>query len=77
VNEAPVDDLPRGPHHRGVVASFDDHAGLGVITGDDGVDYPFHCIELTDDTRTIEPGTAVTFAELSKLGRIEAADITS
>jgi len=77
VNEAPVDDLPRGPAHTGVVTSFDEHVGLGVINGEDGVDYPFHCIELTDGTRTIEPGTAVTFAELPKLGRIEAADITS
>jgi cold shock CspA family protein len=76
VNEAPVDDLPRGPQHVGVVASFDEHVGLGVITGDDGVDYPFHCIEIADGSRTIAVGAEVTFAELPKLGRVEAADIT-
>lgn len=77
MNEAPLDDLPRGPQHTGVVASFDEHVGLGVIDGDDGVAYPFHCIEIADGSRAIEPGTVVTFAELPKLGRVEAADITS
>ena len=76
MNEAPIDDLARGPRHTGVVTSFDEHVGLGVIAGDDGVDYPFHCIEIADGTRAIEPGTAVHFAELPKLGRIEASDIT-
>ncbi|MGB0111936.1 MAG: hypothetical protein WBP59_01830, partial [Ilumatobacteraceae bacterium] len=58
-----------------VVTAFDDHVGLGTITGDDGTEYPFHCIEIADGSRTISTGTAVTFCELAKFGRLEAADI--
>ena len=46
---------------RGVVESFDDDAGLGVIVADDGGRWPFHCTVIADGTRTIAPGTAVHF----------------
>jgi CspA family cold shock protein len=62
---------------RGTVTSFDEAAGLGVVTGDDGVAYPFHCVEIADGSRSIEVGTAVAFRLLGKLGTVEAADLAS
>jgi CspA family cold shock protein len=60
---------------RGTVATFDDPRGLGTITADDGVAYPFHCTQIADGTRTIAVGTAVRFELLPKLGRYEATAI--
>ena len=60
----------------GTVVAFDAAVGLGQVQGADGVRFEFHCIELADGTRTIEPGTAVTFGLLAKLGCYEAARIT-
>ena len=60
----------------GVVAAFDDAAGLGEVERDDGIRFPFHCIEIADGTREIAVGTWVTFELLCKLGRYEAARIT-
>jgi CspA family cold shock protein len=61
---------------QGAVAAFDEAQGLGTIRGDDGVDYPFHCTQIADGTRTIAVGAAVTFAVVPKLGRWEATTIT-
>ena len=58
----------------GRVIEFDAHVGLGIIDAD-GVRYPFHCIEIADGTRTIEPGSEVGFDRLAKFGRWEAANI--
>ena len=68
-------ELERGSDRRGTVESFDDQAGLGTIVDDDGVEYPFHCIEIADGSRTIEVGAEVHFATLAKFGRWEAAAI--
>lgn len=60
----------------GTVASFDDPAGLGVVTASDGRDYPFHCTAIEDGTRTIEPGTPVAFVVVpGRAGRWEASRI--
>lgn len=56
----------------GTVVSFDEFVGLGEVRRNDGVVFQFHCIELADGTRTIEPGTVVTFGLQCKLGRYEA-----
>lgn len=61
----------------GTVSAFDSASGLGVVLGEDGVDYPFHCIEIADGSREIADGTAVRFSVLAKLGRYEAADIAT
>ncbi len=46
----------------GVVASFDDHVGAGTLTdGETGEAWWFHCTRLADGSRSIDPGTAVTF----------------
>ena len=68
-------ELAHGTGHRGVVRTFDEAAGLGVIEGADGREYAFHCIEIADGTRTIEPGVEVAFDRLAKFGRWEAANV--
>jgi len=62
---------------RGVVTEFDDAAGLGTITTDDGTAaYRFHCTAITDGTRTIAVDTRVEF-ELrpARNGRYEAGAV--
>ena len=68
-------ELDRGTGRRGTVTSFDESAGLGVIAGADGVEHPFHCIEIADGSRSIGAGVEVSFDVLAKLGRWEAANI--
>lgn len=70
-------ELARGHRRSGVVVSFDADSGLGEIAEGDGTVYPFHCIEIADGTRTVDPGTAVRFEVLAKFGRWEAAGIES
>jgi cold shock CspA family protein len=58
----PVEVRPR----RGHVERFDASEGLGVVVDDgdgdgDGTRYPFHCVTITDGSRTIDPGQAVSF----------------
>lgn len=60
----------------GIVSDFDAAAGLGVVVADEGGQFPFHCVEIADGTRTIAVGTAVTFGLLHKLGRLEAARLS-
>jgi CspA family cold shock protein len=60
---------------RGKVSAFDDDAGLGTITADDGAAFPFHCTQIADGSRTIEIGAAVDFDLLARLGRWEATAI--
>ena len=67
----------RGPSRRGVVTSFDASSGLGVVTGTDETSHCFHCIEIADGSRSIEPGTEVSFDLLAKFGRWEAANVRS
>ncbi len=59
----------------GAVTGFDEQAGLGVVTADDGTAYAFHCTEIADGTRTIARGTRVEFELLARLGRWEAGSI--
>lgn len=59
----------------GTVSRFDADRGLGVIVTDDGLEYPFHCVEIADGSRDIPTGTDVAFRELPKFGRREAASI--
>jgi cold shock CspA family protein len=61
---------------RGTVQDFDEHVGLGVVLGDDGRRYPFHCAQIADGTRTIAPGTVV-WVEIvaGQLGRWEASAV--
>ncbi|MEI6401660.1 MAG: hypothetical protein WCP59_05685 [Actinomycetota bacterium] len=56
----------------GVVESFDDVVGLGVVLASDGRRVPFHCIGIADGSRAIAVGTPVRFDLRPGLGRYEA-----
>jgi cold shock CspA family protein len=61
---------------RGIVAEWDEHAGIGTITVDGGASYFFHCTQIADGTRTIDAGTEVSFEVVAgHLGRWEAARV--
>lgn len=60
----------------GVVSSFDEPRGLGVVKSVDGAELPFHCTAIADGTRTISVGERVRFVVVpGRAGRWEAARI--
>lgn len=59
----------------GTVTQFDDAAGLGTVTAEDGTAYAFHCTQIADGSRTIAAGTPVSFELVARLGRHEATAI--
>jgi cold shock CspA family protein len=62
----------RRPHH-GVVHSFDELRGMGVVETDGGRHLPFHCTAIADGTRRIEVGAVVALIVVAgALGRLEA-----
>ena len=62
---------------RGTVEAFDEAAGLGVVTSDDGSTYPFHCTQIAGGGRSIDAGTPVEFVvSPGHLGRWEARELT-
>ncbi len=62
----------------GSVTSFDDLVGTGMVGAADGSEWPFHCTAMADGTRTIDPGTVVTFRLVAgHHGRWEATDLVS
>ena len=62
---------------KGVVTEFDDAAGLGTITAEDGTTYRFHCTAISDGTRTIPADTAVEFeTRPARDGTYEATAVT-
>ncbi len=57
----------------GTVATFDPDVGLGTIApAAGGTALAFHCIAIADGSRHIEPGTAVEYDLIPKLGHYEA-----
>lgn len=56
----------------GIVAEFDAHRGLGIITSSTGENIPFHCVEIEGGSRTIDQGTPVSFEAREKFSRREA-----
>jgi cold shock CspA family protein len=60
----------------GVIAEFDEHAGLGVVSTPAGDRYGFHCTQIAGGGRTIAVGAAVTFAVIpGRGGKWEAGDV--
>jgi cold shock CspA family protein len=60
----------------GVVASFDDAVGIGVLRSDDGREFPFHCTAIADGSRTITEGAEVRALVIpGHLGQWEVANI--
>ncbi len=60
---------------QGIVESFDDARGLGVVRGDDGGARPFHCTEIADGSRTIRVGAKVRYRVEWRVLRWEAVDL--
>ena len=60
----------------GAVTEFDEPAGIGTVTADDGGRHFFHCTAIADGTRTIEVGARVAFDVVpGRLGRWEATGL--
>ena len=60
----------------GVVTEFDEPRGWGTVESG-GRDYPFHCTQIADGTRTIAVGAEVAFEVApGGLGRWEARGLT-
>jgi CspA family cold shock protein len=63
---------------RGAVATFDEQKGYGTVRANDGTEHFFHCTAIADGTRTIAPGTPVTFTLApGHRGQWEAIDVQS
>ena len=59
----------------GIVTAFNDAHGLGEITDSASVVWPFHCVSITDGSRTIEAGRQVVFRTGFRVARPEAVSI--
>lgn len=60
----------------GVVTEFDEPAGIGTVTADEGGEHFFHCTAIADGTRTIAVGARVEFEVVpGRLGRWEASGL--
>jgi CspA family cold shock protein len=60
----------------GVVTEFDEPAGIGTVTADEGGEHFFHCTAIADGTRTIDVGARVAFEVVpGRRGRWEATDL--
>lgn len=60
----------------GRVVSFDAPRGLGLIEGDDGSRYGFHCTQVADGSRSVPVGARVVYAIApGALGSWEAAGV--
>lgn len=60
----------------GRVVSFDAPRGLGVIEGEDGSSYRFHCTQIADGSRSVPVGARVVYAVAAgALGSWEATRV--
>ncbi len=58
------------------MTAFDEAVGLGTVRSGDGRQLGFHCTQIADGSRTIEPGTAVVFEVIAgHHGRWEAGHL--
>jgi cold shock CspA family protein len=61
----------------GVVESFDERRGDGIVRSDRGERLYFHCVSIADGTRHIDEGVRVTARRrVGQVGRDEVADVT-
>ncbi|MEZ5178886.1 MAG: hypothetical protein R2746_11590 [Acidimicrobiales bacterium] len=64
--------------HRGVVRRYDDAVGAGTLADDaTGVRWSFHCTRIADGSRTIAPGTPVTFLVAPGPVGLEAVEVAA
>ena len=73
---APADPSQVFDLHQGEVAAFDDHVGAGTVVDTSGGRWSFHCTSIADGSRTIVPGTPVTFRASPGPTGFEAVDIS-
>lgn len=67
--------MTRGPVS-GRVESFDPAVGLGIVAGEDGRRYSFHCTRIADGSRAVDVGANVEFDVIAgHLGQWEATAI--
>jgi hypothetical protein len=60
----------------GMIHSFDEHRGDGVLRGDDGQLFYFHCVNIEDGSRRIPVGVRATGERIvGRLGRDELAHV--
>ncbi len=65
-----------GGDRTGVVTDYDDPAGIGTVTADEGDEHFFHCTAIADGSRTIAAGTRVRFGVVPGcLGQWEATSL--
>jgi cold shock CspA family protein len=58
---------------RGRVENFDELRGDGVLTNDEGTEFYFHCVNIADGSRSVNPGQRVTAQRgVGHLGHDEA-----
>lgn len=61
---------------RGVVESFDDRRGDGVLRSEDGARLYFHCVDIADGSRHLDVGVRVRATRhVGLLGRDEAVEL--
>jgi CspA family cold shock protein len=61
----------------GVVVAFDDGIGRGLLRGEDGIEYGFHCLDIADGSRTIGIDTPVRARLAPRLGRWEVTEVAA
>ena len=62
-------------HWTGIVSEFDEARGLGFVTSSSGSRWPFHCVSISDGSRTVEVGRSVRFRVEFRVLRLEAVGI--
>jgi hypothetical protein len=62
----------------GVIDSFDDHRGDGVLCDNDGQLFYFHCVNIQDGSRSIPVGVRASGERcVGHLGRDELVHVTT
>ncbi|MGA7834215.1 MAG: hypothetical protein WCA31_03320 [Acidimicrobiales bacterium] len=62
----------------GVVESFDERRGDGIVRSDRGERLYFHCVSIADGSRHIDVGVPITARRrVGHVGRDELVDVTS
>ncbi|HUZ41504.1 MAG TPA: hypothetical protein VMU68_08970 [Acidimicrobiales bacterium] len=60
----------------GRVETFDERHGDGVLASDDGITFYFHCVNIADGSRSVNPGQRVSARRgVGHLGHDEAFTI--
>jgi cold shock CspA family protein len=60
----------------GVVETFDERRGDGIVRSDHGERFYFHCVSIANGTRRIDPGVRVRAQRrVGHVGRDEVVDV--